>query len=71
MLVDTTLPAGPTRMLPLVVEDEVLVVVDPAREGCTPRDGRLPTALAFPLTQLWQVERPGPRLELRAFGGGP
>ena len=37
---------------------------DPER---TPREALLPTDLDFPLTGLWQVERPGPELALYAL----
>jgi len=46
-------------------------VVDPARaEGVAPREAFLPTEMDFPLTGLWSVERPGPRLELVALRDG-
>jgi hypothetical protein len=48
---------------PLSVGDPILVV-DPAGGGATPREALLPTDMDFPLTGLWQVERPGPRLVL-------
>lgn len=47
---------------------QVSWVVDPAREGRpSPREAFLPTEMDFPLTGLWSVERPGPRLELVAL----
>ena len=32
-------------------------------------DAHLPTALGFPLTDLWRVRRPGPKLQLFALRG--
>ena len=55
--------------LPLAVAPEPLFVVDPARRGRAARDARLPVELDFPLTELWRLARPGPRIELKAFGG--
>ncbi len=43
--------------------------VDPARsDRLAPREAFLPTEMDFPLTGLWTVSRPGPRLELVALG---
>lgn len=39
-------------------------VWDPSVPGRTLTDANLPSELTFPLTQLWAMERPGPRLEL-------
>jgi hypothetical protein len=42
------------------------VVVDPSEgRGC--REALLPTDMDFPLTELWRVRRPGPRLEVYAL----
>jgi len=42
-------------------------VVDPGRGGGTSHEAFLPTEMDFPLTGLWSVERPGPRIELVAL----
>lgn len=49
------------KMAPLRVESEPDWIVSP---GDDPVDASLPSELAFPLTQLWKVERPGPVLRL-------
>ncbi len=49
------------KMAPLRVEGEAEWTLLP---GAHAADGALPTELSFPLTQLWQVERPGPALSL-------
>jgi hypothetical protein len=38
--------------------------VDPSWRGFHPEESTLPIEMEFPLTQLWQVERPGPTLSL-------
>jgi hypothetical protein len=40
-------------------------VIDPARGFGPPKEAFLPTEMDFPVTALWQVDRPGPFLELR------
>ncbi|MEC8496394.1 MAG: hypothetical protein VXZ39_15810, partial [Planctomycetota bacterium] len=41
---------------------------DPATpDAAVARDGHLPATLAFPLIDLWRVERPGPALSLHAL----
>ncbi|QDU67032.1 glycosyltransferase family 39 protein [Engelhardtia mirabilis] len=45
-----------------------LWTIDPAL-GASGGEARLPTELDFAATAIWRVERPGPRLELRALGG--
>ncbi|MBI1380922.1 MAG: hypothetical protein GC161_07535 [Planctomycetaceae bacterium] len=61
-------PGDPTSNLPklppLRVQPEPVWVIDPSR-GATADEARLPTELNFALTDLWQVTRPGPRLERR------
>lgn len=48
---------------------EPLSVVDPSAEAGDPcEEAFLPTEMDFPLTGLWQVTRPGPRLELHELG---
>ena len=50
----------------LVRDLEPIHVVDPSRRGTT-SEAYLPTEMKFPLTALWQVDRPGPRLRLYVF----
>ena len=52
------------KMSPLVVSGAPLFTVHPAGESGSVADANLPAELSFPLTQLWQLERPGPKLEL-------
>ncbi len=52
------------KMPPLELEGEPLWRVHPAGEGGRALDANLPSELTFPLTQIWMVERPGPKLEL-------
>jgi hypothetical protein len=40
-------------------------VIDPARRFGPPEEAFLPTEMEFPLVALWEVDRPGPYLELR------
>jgi hypothetical protein len=74
LLVDTApaepLASGPhagqpaPRLAPLALpEGSALWTLDPGRAGA-PDEARLPTELSFPLRSLWQLERPGPRLEI-------
>ena len=49
------------KMAPLRLDGEAEWTLLP---GAHAADGALPTELSFPLTQLWQVERPGPALSL-------
>ncbi len=49
------------KMAPLRLAGGPLWTIEP---GSGASDGSLPTELSFPLTQLWQVERPGPKLTL-------
>lgn len=52
----------------LVAGSAALRVVDPSAEPDDPcREAFLPTEMDFALAALWQVERPGPRLELYAL----
>lgn len=52
-------------LAPLVAGREPLSVVDPSAEVDDPcSEAFLPTEMDFPLMGLWQVTRPGPRLEL-------
>lgn len=57
----------PARLAPLELPPgPPLWSLDPGR-GAPPSEARLPTELSFPLLSLWQIERPGPRLELYAL----
>ncbi len=53
------------KMAPLRLNDEVLWSVHPGGEGGAVTEASLPAELTFPLTQIWQVTRPGPKLTLR------
>jgi len=65
LLVDSTPPAnGGEKLAPLALAPEPEFVIHPGREPNVACEGRLPTEMQFPLTGLWRVERPGPRLEL-------
>ena len=59
--------SGVDKMPAIAVDPEPLFVVHPAGEGGRAGDGNLPAELTFPLTQLWQLERPGPLLRLHAL----
>ncbi|MHC4892402.1 MAG: ArnT family glycosyltransferase [Planctomycetota bacterium] len=52
-------------MPPLDGLSEPLWILDPSADA-DPVEARLPTELTFALGSLWRLERPGPRLELRA-----
>lgn len=55
-------------LAPLVAGQTALATLDPsADEGDRCDEAFLPTEMDFPLTGLWQVDRPGPRLELYAL----
>ena len=49
------------KMAPLRLDGGPLWTIQPGPEAT---DAALPTELSFPLTQLWQVDRPGPALTL-------
>jgi hypothetical protein len=51
-------------LAPLVAAGEPLAVIEPSARGERCADAFLPTEMDFPLTSLWRVERPGPRLAL-------
>jgi hypothetical protein len=54
----------PAPKLPALARlGELVWTIDPSRGG-EAREARLPTELDFALRSLWQVDRPGPRLEL-------
>lgn len=55
---------GPEKMAPLAVDPEPVLTIHPGGEGGRVEDASLPVELTFPLTQLWQLERPGPLLRL-------
>lgn len=48
------------KMAPLRLDGVALWTIEPGRTS----DASLPTELTFPLTQIWQVSRPGPALAL-------
>ena len=55
-------------LAPLVSGLEPAWVLDPSADPAEPcREAFLPTEMDFPLTGLWQVSRPGPRLSLYAL----
>ena len=56
----------PNLLASLVAGREPTLVIDPGAGGDAP-EAFLPTEMDFPLTSLWQVERPGPRIELYAL----
>ncbi len=62
-------PGGETRPLEALVDGQTPVtVLDPSAESDDPCDeAYLPTEMDFPLHALWEVRRPGPRLELYAL----
>lgn len=51
------------KLPPLECLGERLWTIDPSPAGRA-KEARLPTELDFALTSLWDIERPGPRLEL-------
>jgi hypothetical protein len=58
-------PAGEERPLAALVEHaQPVAVIDPSGNTAPCAEAFLPTEMDFPLTALWQVERPGPRLEI-------
>jgi hypothetical protein len=65
MLVDRDLSA-PNPLAFLVQGMAPIDVVDPSRREPA-REAYLPTEMKFPLTALWSVDRPGPRVRLYAL----
>jgi hypothetical protein len=59
-------PGDPAKFLlaPLIEGARELFVVDPSRGGAHAKEALLPTEMEFPLTALWNVDRPGPRMAL-------
>jgi hypothetical protein len=58
-------PGAEQRPLANLVQGlQPLQVIDPSRSAAGCPEAFLPTEMDFPLTALWQVERPGPRLEI-------
>ncbi len=53
---------------PLRLAPKALFTVDPSSSAEPAQEAFLPTEMEFPLTQLWAVKRPGPRIELFALG---
>lgn len=64
ILLDPAAPAEGPKMPPVRVERPPVFTVHPAGPDGRARFAGLPTELTFALTQIWQVERPGPELEL-------
>ncbi len=59
------------KLKPLNIEGPALLTVHPGgQEGWSP-DANLPSELSFPLTGLWQLKRPGPKLELYRLPASP
>ena len=57
--------AEPRPLEALVAGTQPIGVLDPSAEADDPcSEAWLPTEMDFPLSALWQVRRPGPRLEL-------
>jgi hypothetical protein len=65
-------PGSETRPLAgLVAGREPLAVIEPSGDADHgAREAFLPTEMDFPLTALWTVERPGPRLSVYALESG-
>ena len=55
---------APGLLDPLVAGKAPLWVIDPASGPAGTEEAFLPTEMDFPLSALWSVARPGPRLEL-------
>ncbi len=52
----------------LIAGKQPIWEVDPSVPGRHPEEAFLPVEMEFPLTQLWQVERPGPWMGLYRLG---
>ena len=55
---------GSINPRPLELSGSDCLVVDPSRARSLAREALLPTDMDFPLTAIWQVERPGPYMRL-------
>ena len=55
------------KMAPLRVIEPPLWTIRPGPTEALLGDGSLPTEMAFPLTELWRLDRPGPQLTLYAL----
>ncbi|MFT5284762.1 MAG: hypothetical protein ACI8TQ_000919 [Planctomycetota bacterium] len=55
---------GSTNPRPLVLGDQFVQVIDPSNDASPARETLLPTDMDFPLTAIWQVERPGPYMRI-------
>jgi hypothetical protein len=65
LLVDRRPDSGEPEVLRSLAEHgQAVLVIDPARGLGPPGEAFLPTEMDFPLTGLWQVERPGPWMAL-------
>ena len=56
-----------TKPLPLISTGAGATVIDPSVGPGQAAETLLPTDMDFPLTAIWQVERPGPYMELRGL----
>ena len=52
------------KFTPVVVVGPPLFTIHPAGDTGSVTDANLPAELSFPLTQIWDLKRPGPKLEL-------
>jgi hypothetical protein len=52
------------KLTPVVVSGPPLFTIHPAGDTGSVADANLPAELSFPLTQIWNLKRPGPKLEL-------
>ncbi|MDP6386862.1 MAG: hypothetical protein QGI93_11780 [Planctomycetota bacterium] len=52
------------KLKPVVVRGKPLFTIHPAGKAGSVADANLPAELSFPLTQIWDLKRPGPKLEL-------
>jgi len=60
--------AGDPRLLDELLAGKVPIwVIDPANGPAGTQEAFLPTEMDYPLSALWSVRRPGPRLELYAL----
>ncbi len=66
-VVRRTYTGEPVLLDKLVAGKQPLWVIDPASGPAGTREAFLPTEMDYPLSALWSVRRPGPRLELYAL----
>lgn len=55
------------KPLPLTFREAEWPAINPTGDSSFAAETLLPTDMDFPLTAIWQVERPGPYMELRAL----